>query len=68
MAKRSVSATDWETPTDRPVPLDQGVIINENGRKVATGSYATSKDHLTLLRWATGYGDERIWAIETAAI
>jgi transposase len=41
------------------------VIIDGNGRKVATKSCeTTSKDHLTLLRWAAGYGAERVWAIE----
>src|SRR4051812_31311137 len=41
------------------------VIIDGNGRKVATKTCETnSKDHLTLLRWAAGHGDERVWAIE----
>lgn len=41
------------------------VIIDGNGRKVATKTCeTTSKDHLTLLRWAAGYGAERVWAIE----
>jgi transposase len=41
------------------------VIIDDNGRKRATRTCeTTSKDHLVLLRWAAGHGEERIWAIE----
>jgi transposase len=41
------------------------VITDGNGRTVATKSCeTTSKDHLTLLRWAAGYGAERVSAIE----
>lgn len=41
------------------------VIIDGNGRKLATKTCeTTSKDHLSLLRWAAGHGEERVWAVE----
>ncbi|MDW5327134.1 IS110 family transposase [Plantactinospora sp. KLBMP9567] len=41
------------------------VIIDSNGRKLATKMCeTTSKDHLSLLRWAAGHGKDRIWAVE----
>lgn len=41
------------------------VIIDGNGRKLATKTCeTTSKDHLSLLRWAAGHGENRVWAIE----
>ena len=41
------------------------VIIDDNGRKRATKTCeTTSKDHLALLRWAVGHGEQRVWAIE----
>jgi transposase len=41
------------------------VIIDGNGRRRATKTCeTTSKDHLSLLRWAAGHGPDRIWAIE----
>jgi transposase len=41
------------------------VIIDGNGRKLATKTCeTTSKDHLSLLRWAAGHAPQRVWAIE----
>ncbi|MER7006116.1 transposase, partial [Dactylosporangium sp. NPDC000555] len=41
------------------------VIVDDNGKKLATKTCAsTSKDHFALLRWAAGYGSERVWAVE----
>lgn len=41
------------------------VIIDGNGRKLATKTCeTTSKDHLSLLRWADEHGKDRVWAVE----
>jgi transposase len=41
------------------------VIIDDYGRKLGTKTCeTTSNDHLALLRWAAGHGEERVWAIE----
>jgi transposase len=41
------------------------VVVDEHGRQLAAKTAAaTSKDHLALLRWACGYGTDRLWAVE----
>lgn len=41
------------------------VVIDEHGRKIASKTCGTtSRDHLALLRWAAGYSQDRIWAVE----
>ncbi|GAB1688658.1 IS110 family transposase [Krasilnikovia sp. M28-CT-15] len=41
------------------------VIIDGNGRQVAVKTCgSTSKDHLTLLRWAARHDPDRVWALE----
>ncbi|UAC02034.1 IS110 family transposase [Dactylosporangium vinaceum] len=40
-------------------------VIDGNGRRLGPKTCeTTSKDHLALLRWAAGHGDERVWAVE----
>ncbi|MBE1470806.1 transposase [Kibdelosporangium phytohabitans] len=41
------------------------IVVNQLGRTLATKTTGTtSKDNLTLLRWATEHDNERIWAVE----
>ncbi len=41
------------------------VLVDANGRQLASRTCgSTSKDHLTLLRWAAGHDEQRVWAIE----
>jgi len=41
------------------------VAADQAGRHLSTKTVGTtSKDHLTLLQWATEHGDDRLWAIE----
>jgi transposase len=41
------------------------VLVDANGRQLASRTCgSTSKDHLSLLRWAAGHSGQRVWAIE----
>ena len=41
------------------------VVVDVNGRQLASKTCATtSTAHLSLLRWAAGHDEERVWAIE----
>lgn len=41
------------------------VVIDQTGRRMSTKTVrSTSKDHLSLLRWATEQCGDRLWAIE----
>lgn len=41
------------------------VVTDQMGRQISTKTVGTtSKDHLTLLQWVTGAGEDRVWAIE----
>jgi transposase len=41
------------------------VAVDEHGRELGTRTFGTtSRDHLTLLRWAAQYGKARRWAVE----
>ncbi len=43
------------------------VGVDQTGRQLSTKTIGTkSKDHLSLLRWATEQSGDRLWAIETA--
>jgi hypothetical protein len=44
------------------------VVVDANGRQLGSRTCgSTSKDHLSLLRWAAGHDEQRIWAIEDAS-
>ncbi|MGH8240282.1 MAG: IS110 family transposase [Steroidobacteraceae bacterium] len=41
------------------------VVVDEHGLELAKRtSGATSSDHLALIAWAAGHGEERLWAVE----
>ena len=41
------------------------VVVDERGRRLAERTVGTgSSDHLLLVAWAAGYGDQRLWAVE----
>ena len=41
------------------------VIVDENGRQLSTKTVGTTtQDHVQLVKWAAGFNDEALWAIE----